>query len=53
MSNDIIVKPGVRFLNGVGPFAFRDNQLNMVAFTGSYATSYAIDISMTSQDYCF
>jgi hypothetical protein len=45
-----IVKQGTRFLNNIGNFLFKDNKLNMVAFTGTFATSYAIDISMTAQD---
>lgn len=47
---DIIVKPGVRFLNNVGSFTVNDNKTGMVAFTGVFATSYGIEISMSSND---
>ena len=48
--NIVTVKPGVRFLNNVGNFTVLDNVTGVVAFTGIYSTSYAIDISMSSQD---
>ena len=50
MAESTIVKPGTRLLNNVGNFAVIDNTLNMVAFTGTFSTTYAIAISMAAQD---
>jgi len=50
MSDIMAMKPGLRFLNNVGNFAFYDNRVNQVAFTGSFATSYAIEITGTNTD---
>ena len=50
MSDVMTTRPGLRFLNNVGNFVFYDNRLNHVAFTGSFATSYAIEISGTNTD---
>ena len=44
------IKPGTRLLNNVGSFVFRDNRLNMVAFTGSFATTYSVEITMSAND---
>ena len=39
MANATNIKPGTRLLNRLGPFAFIDNNLNMVAFTYNFSTT--------------
>ncbi len=53
MSNMVVqnsIRPGVRFLSKAGAFSLIDNANGMVAATGEYATSYAINIANTSND---
>ena len=45
-----ITRPGTRFLNDLGNFTFNDNLTNKVFFTGTYASSYAINITMAAKD---
>ncbi len=44
------VPQGITFLSNVGSFAMYDNRTNTVAFSGEFATSYAIEITGTTQD---